>query len=503
MRLAELRSWQPAPGRVWEVRPTAATVEAIRATSSDAGAPSFLQADHLGAYAALAAAPQPARHMAWTGIVSAVERPLMPQHWLDALAGLLVDHEGQRTWFLPGADGQPVRRLLDAAVVQAPEAFELVELVDLSAAPAAQFADRLHAWIDETFPQRCTPDSWPAFGLVLVEREAELEFAWACDHAFTDAASQMMLGVELAERYDALLTERTPDPAYVPPAAERGSFLVHAAAERERAASYSPDAPEVARWREVLGAQGNRLPSFPLDLGLAAGESAPVRILEHPLVEGDELAALERHVKAAGARVPSAVVAACAVAEARLTGRDRYLGVTVLGTRDTGPYARAQGWFCNFAPLEVDLRGHDRLASVLPVAEAAFAQARALNRMPVHVALGVLLAEGTLSPESLGSPQLLSYLDLRWLPGATGQGAGATAYRRGLHFTGEGRTRNASSWFNRDANRLYVAVQAPDTEQALASTVRYYDEVRVVLRSLAHDGDAPLGLGAPVASGVG
>ncbi|TYL46265.1 hypothetical protein FXB39_14000 [Nocardioides sp. BGMRC 2183] len=497
MRLGPLGTWRPAPGRVWEIRPTATTRAAVEDSPVSPGAPSFLQGDHLGAFAALRDGG--GTHMAWTGVASVVHARFDGDRWCRALGAFLADHEGQRSWFELPTDEPPVRRLLGAETVTAPGAFELVEVdlgPDLDSTRPGDFADALHAWIAATFPDRCRPDGWPAFGMLVVEHDEEFAFIWCCDHAFTDAASQLLVGTELPERYDALGRGVEPDPAIVAPADERGSFLAHAGAERDRAASYGPTSPEVARWREMIAERGG-LPSFPLDLGLAPGASAPVRVHVLDLVSGEDLVCLEKQAKANGARVPSAVIAACAATEARLTGRERYLGVTVMGTRDQGPHARAQGWFCNFAPLAVDLRGHDRFSTVLPVAEGAFAEARALARMPVHAALGHLLLEGTLSPESLGSPQLLSYLDLRWFPGARGTGAAADAYREGLHFTGEGRTRNASSWFNRDDERLYVAVQAPDTPEAALSVRQYFGQVRSLLLSLAQTGDAWVTSGVP------
>ena len=120
--------------------------------------------------------------------------------------------------------------------------------------------------------------------------------------------------------------------------------------------------------------------------------------------------------------------------------------------------------------------------------------------MPVHVALGALVADGTLDPATLGSPQLMSYLDLRWLPaaGATAGAAAAAAHRSGFHFTGTGRTRNASMWFNREHDRLYVFAQVPSTAEARASIGRYLDAVAAVLDDVlaGRGADDPLGVTA-------
>jgi hypothetical protein len=114
--------------------------------------------------------------------------------------------------------------------------------------------------------------------------------------------------------------------------------------------------------------------------------------------------------------------------------------------------------------------------------------------VPVHAALGVMLAGGVLDPASLGSPQLISYLDLRRFPGA-----GRPAYDRGLHFTGEGRTANASLWVNRDHERLYLVMQTPDTPAAQAAADRYIAELSATFQ--AADGVLVAGGGSAAVGG--
>ena len=184
---------------------------------------------------------------------------------------------------------------------------------------------------------------------------------------------------------------------------------------------------------------------------------------------------------------PAAVFAALAATDHLLAGRATYAGVTVLGARDTGPYLRSHGWFCTFAPVLFEVAPHaDDLDALLVAAHAGFESGRRASRMPAHVALAEMLRTGVLGPDGVGSPQLVSYLDVRRFPGA-----GRTAHERGVHFTGEGRTANASMWVNRDAERLYIGLQHPDTPEAHAAVTRYCSVLERVAGALA-DGSTSL-----------
>lgn len=489
MNISDVASWAAPAGRLWAVRPTAAAAAAIAQSVADDGPPSFLQSDHLDAYRRTVAEGR--EHRAWTGVASTVSGAFDPEAWVAALADVLAVHEIHRCWFDLAVDetGSPLPPIRRRLALSADELIPLLEVVPVEDDPDRDIHERLDAVLQTT----CTPDSWPGFGLALIEGDGETGFMWACDHAFTDAASQMMLAPDLGGRYVA----RRDGLEHEVPA--RASFWDSVLPERERAAAADPHGPEISRWREILTARGGVLPTFPLPLGLAPGETAPVTIWQTELAVGPDLQALEAAVKAAGARLPSAVVAACAAAEYRLLGCDNYLGVTVLGTRDQGgDFSTTQGWLCNFAPLFVDLAGINTVNDLLPRAEHAFAEARVLSQVPVHAALFHLIGEGVLDPASLGSPQLMSYLDVRWLPGGQTAGGAREAHDRGMHFTAEGRTRNASSWFNRSAERLWVGIQVPNTPEAMASVQTYYGVVREVMQGLARGENVTLAAPAGV-----
>ncbi|NPC96345.1 hypothetical protein [Nocardioides sp. zg-DK7169] len=481
MILAGMEEWRPAPGRVLAWRPTPAAATAAATAPVSPGPPSFLQVDHLAAYAGLVA--RGGVHRAWTGVATVLDGPLDRAALGRAVVRFVGRHEGLRTWFDLAGD-EPVRHLL------APEDVAL-EIEELAPAPADGPADgpvdgdwhaALHALLTDLFTERCRPDAWPGWCLVAVEGPDSVGVAWGCDHALTDGVSQVLLAGELGWLYDDErgIADRGPDPAG--PDAVRtvpGGFVAHARAERAAAAEFGPESPEVGEWVGSVARHGGRLPSFPLDLGLAPGETAPVRIRSTDLLEVSELDALDALCREAGARMTGAVFGALAETERLLTGRRDHLAITVLSTR-RGPWTTSQGWFCTFAPVEIRTGGQPDFASLAATAQTAFERAKRLGAAPVPLVLETLVRSGTVAPDHLGSPQLVSYIDLRWF-----SGVGAPAHDRGVHFTGLGRTSNASMWVNRDAGRLYVVAQTPDTPEAQAAVTTYHGLLRAVLRAAA------------------
>lgn len=480
MILAEMARWRTQPGTVVTFGPSAASLTAAGRAPVDPAPPSFLQADHLGAYVARRRAG--GVHRAWTGVATDVDGPLDRDALARALSRLLRTHEGLRSWFDLSGD-VPVRHVVPVEDVE----HEVVGVEELDL-HGRSWDEALQAHLTRTFDTSCRPDAWPGFVLGAVERADGFGLFWGCDHAFTDGASQIMVASELVDLYEAevavpggpgLVAGALPGPD------ESGPFGVFAAEERARAATYDAASPEVGAWVALVESQGGRLPRFPLDLGLEPGESAPVQIASYDLLDADGAARLDARCRALGVRGVSAVFAALAATEHALAGRGSYAGVTVLGARDAGPFTRSHGWFCTFAPVLVEVAPHvDDLDALLLAAHAAYETGRRTSRMPAHVALAEMLRTGVLGPEGVGSPQLVSYLDVRRFPGA-----GRPAHERGVHFTGEGRTANASLWVNRDAARLYVGVQHPATPQAHESVAQYCGTLARTLEALA-DGSA-------------
>jgi len=479
MIITAMGRWNPAPGRLLEWHPTSAARASAEAAPVDSTPASFLQEDHLKA--AWAARERGDLHTAYTGVATEIDGDVDTDAMSRALAAYVLRHEGLRCWF--EVEGNDVVRRLAPPEVAAFEVTDAGETTD---------DDEFQRYVRGRFSSEATADVWPGFVVGVVARPGSFTLYYGADHAFTDGGSQALVISELADLY-ALETG-----ADVPAPAEAGSHLTYAADERARAATFTADSPEIAAWRDIFTRHDGRMPRFPLDLGLAPGEKAPVRIVERHLLSKEPTAAFDAACKAAGARMSSGVFAAVGITDFELAGTTDYFGITVLSTRHHGDYGQSQGWFVNFAPVAFEVAGNDRFSDVAAAAHRGFEQAKQIAEAPVHAVLGALAADGTLGSELAVSPNMLSYIDFRWFPGV-----GRDADTRAEHFTGEGSTSNASMWINRDGEHLYLVAQTPDTDVAAAAVKRYHDHLAHVLETIARDGDYSLTPGDLVQEAAG
>ncbi|OZE93888.1 hypothetical protein CH302_22340 [Rhodococcus sp. 15-2388-1-1a] len=479
MIITAMGRWNPAPGRLLEWHPTSAARASAEAAPVDSTPASFLQEDHLKA--AWAARERGDLHTAYTGVATEIDGDVDTDAMSRALAAYVLRHEGLRCWF--EVEGNDVVRRLAPPEVAAFEVTDAGETTD---------DDEFQRYVRGRFSSEATADVWPGFVVGVVARPGSFTLYYGADHAFTDGGSQALVISELADLY-ALETG-----ADVPAPAQAGSHLTYAADERARAATFTADSPEIAAWRDIFTRHDGRMPRFPLGLGLAPGEKAPVRIVERHLLSKEPTAAFDAACKAAGARMSSGIFAAVGITDFELAGTTDYFGITVLSTRHHGDYGQSQGWFVNFAPVAFEVAGNDRFSDVAAAAHRGFEQAKQIAEAPVHAVLGALAADGTLGSELAVSPNMLSYIDFRWFPGV-----GRDADTRAEHFTGEGSTSNASMWINRDGEHLYLVAQTPDTDVAAAAVKRYHDHLAHVLETIAREGDYSLTPGDLVQEAAG
>ncbi|SFA42391.1 Condensation domain-containing protein [Rhodococcoides kroppenstedtii] len=467
MIITAMANWRPAPGEMLEWRPTIPdTPDRARAVGVHAVPASFLQANHVRGVDA--AQRRGDRHTGFLGSATEVEGDLDAAALTRAIAVFLARHEGLRTWFSV-RDGavQRHRAPADAALVP-------VE------AGAAATTDSAREAVRDRLSRDATPLSWPPVAIGAIRRHGSFSLYYGADHAFSDGASQVTVIAELADLYRA---EVTGTPA-LDLTEHEGSFLDHVRIEEEVSPSYDLHSPELADWIDVVSRHDGGLPRFPLDLGLAPGETAPMEPVERDLLTAAEADVFEQVCRDAGGSFTSGLFAACALVEHELAGTGRYDGIAVLSTRHRGPFALSQGWFCAFSPVTFPVDDADEFADVLRSATAAYARAKTAASVPIGRVLELLATGGVGGAGLARSPQLLSYLDFRRFPGS-----GTPADECAVLFTGEGRTANASMWFNRDHRHFYVGAQIPSTPTARRAVRRYHDRLIDLLVSVVRSHD--------------
>jgi hypothetical protein len=466
MIITAMNNWKPAPGVLMEWHPTARARELADAAPVDETPPSFLQDGHIRSYHAKHESGE--RHRAYLGASTEVDSDLDEAALTRALQRYVRRHEGLRTTF--SVDGATVtRHLIDTAAVE----FEATDVGSVD--DDAEF----RSYVDARFGREATPIGWPGFCVGAVRRPGSFTLYYGVDHGFSDGASQILVIWELVDLY---LSE-TEGTEAADTAEISQSFLEYVRREQHAAAAVSSDSPAVAEWTRILSERGGAMPRFPLDLGLAPGETAPVRPVELDLLDATDADAFAKICHDCGARTNGGIFAAIAITDYELAGVRDYFGITVLSTRGRD-FAVSQGWFCNFAPVAFDVTGSRTFTELVAVAQEGYARAKAIANEPVHAVLGTLIASGVAGPDVASSPNLLSYIDFRRFPGA-----GSPTDDRAVLFTGEGRTANASMWINRDHRHLYLGSQTPDTAVARENIERYHRHLAAVFTAVARDGD--------------
>ncbi|GAA2068920.1 condensation domain-containing protein [Williamsia deligens] len=483
MMIDAIAHWNPAPGRIVTVRPTPPATAAADATPAHPVPPSTLQEGHLHGTAATARAGR--RHSVYLAAATEVDGGFDPRAIAEALRRFVIRHDGLRSWFsVSGAD--VTRHVVDADHV----AFTTADLAVLDdhgwvrGGPRRDDhigARRLHEFVDTEFGQRASALRWPGFELGAIVRDRSTTLFWFCDHALTDGVSQAMALAEIADLYVAERDGTPPGPFTTAPV---GSAVEYARQERIRAAAYGEGSAALHHWMTTLRAHGLRMPHSAVDLGLAPGETAPVRSIRFDVLDADGAQRFAQICSAAGGGVTAGVVAAIATADHELTGDPSWFGITALADRDLADVHLAQGWFCRFAPVAFPVAEARRFTDLVPRAQRAGVEATDASHVPVPTVMAALIAAGADPAEAMVTPQLLSYLDFRRSPHA-----GTPTYDRGIQTTGEGRTANASVWVNRDEHGMYLGTQTPDTPVAQERLAHHHRRLRAIFAEIAATGD--------------
>ncbi len=502
MMIDRLAHWVPARGAIVAVAPTTAALSAARRAAAHPTPASLLQEGHLHGTAAVAR--RGGRHAVYLAAATEIDGVFDATALAEALRRFVIRHDGLRCWF-DVADGGG-----DAAPGGTDDVgftvSRLAEVDDFGwvrggpAVPGHVGARRFTEFVDTEFGQHASALDWPGFRVGAVVRDGGFTLFWFCDHALTDGVSQALVLAEVADLYLAARDGTDPGPFSTAPP---GSALDYAEAERRRAVHHGVGSAGLHRWLEILRAHGRRMPRCPVDLGLAPGETAPVRGIRFDVLDPAGAQRFAAVCRAHGAGVTAGVVAAIAATDHETTGAPSWFGITALGDRDLAGVHLAQGWFCRFAPVAFDLDGARTFTDLVGRAAAACTRGEEASRVPVGTVMAALVADGGDPTEAMVTPQLLSYLDFRRFPLA-----GTPAYDRGMQTTGEGRTANASLWVNRDEHGMYVGTQTPDTPVAQERLASYHRRLRAVFAEIAATGDRVLrtpagdaGPAEPVAAG--
>lgn len=282
LRITDLQRCEIRPGRLveWTLHPT--TVEAALASPDDSRPPSYLQESHVRTTRSVR--QEGLFVPTWLGTVFDIPGRIDLDVLQDVLRAWALRHETLRSGFR--WIGEEMRRFtLDAdAVVLHREAI-------------GDFCDTgtLSRYLQDRFDVAADALTWPNFIFTAVVRGDSTSVCMAFDHSNVDSYSIQHIPGEIHDLYAAGLEGRAVE---APPAA---SYVDFCATERTDADQIDDTHAIVARWREFIAQCDGKLPSFPIDLGLAPDGPMPTqRLMSEMLVDDTDAAAFEAHCRPFG-----------------------------------------------------------------------------------------------------------------------------------------------------------------------------------------------------------
>lgn len=449
MRMTQILDWRPEPGEVVEFELTTDRTP----VPHDVPASHFQQA-HLLSTAANRAAGR--LQSPWVAMAFDLEGRAYLDALTDAWQGLVRRHEAFHTWYEP--ENLAGFRLPPGSLTVHP-----MHVGDFT--NADDLRTYLHRRIDEQ-----TTAGRPGVLAGVIRRDTASTVYFAVDHAYTDGHSLALLFDEIRTRYHAARAGASLDLA---PAL---GYLDHNHRERERSASLTAAAPELAAWSEFLAVEDGGFPGFPVQLGNDADELLAATRLHYPVLTGAEARAFRAYCARHGGGFGAGAFAALALAQCEFTGNDVYRVLTAVSTRAYPRLLQVHGWLVNLVPLLFRLPASPTLAGAIAAAQQGFQQARAGYDVPLHRALELLLEDG----DAPTIPPMASYVDGRAAPGSSD-------YLRtdATVLTGPDNASGVSLWLNWFPDRADLVVSMPDTPEARAGVPKYVDRVREIMLGAA------------------
>lgn len=441
--------------------PTAGMERAIATATPGDRVPSYMQAAHLDLRSDTSETGE--QDDIWLGFTYRIPGRLDADALARTITRWVRRHGVMRGWFT--RDEQ--RPTGWARVDLAPE--------DIAFEPRSEggvAAEDVNARVSDDFRAGCNPLGRIGYCFRAVVAEDETVLYLGLDHSYTDGFSFFLVFFEL----DAIYREETGgETIELPPV---GDFMDFAQAERERTADVDLTHPALATWAGFWFAGDEELGRFPLPLGTAPGQPVEIERYHEPLLTGEEAAALDVVAKRLGARTTQLVYAAVGMAARELGGAQSLRFLNPVHTRDAPEWLLAAGWFINVMPVHVDVAEGD-LVEVAGRVRQSFREARGASALPARKVYDVV--EQTLGAKlsEVGERFMLSYMDLRHLPGAATWGdADAVLVSRG------GRDSNVTAWVMREESAMHVLALLPGTPEAEESVQRLFARAGEHLRAL-------------------
>lgn len=461
MQSGLIDDWRPKGGRLTVIRASeSARAAAIRAPI-DATPPSFQQ----DAYLEMARTAKRDGRRFDRLILCAFTLQGSPDipALVRALTAVVRRHDSFHSWFEIDADLGVQRRVLAA---------EDIELV-------ADSWGEIDGPLVSRILQRVTPgpSSWDCFTFAIIDHGGSFTVVVASDHIACDAVSGGIISAELTQLY---FDPTAPERLASTPA---GSYREYCEGERSRAAELEARSPQIVAWAEHIEANGGRLPSFPLPLRDPDTRDTAAASGRWVLLSGALADRFEQECERAGVRLVAGIFAAAALAEYEITGRTSYFNLSPKNTRVTEGERRSVGWYASLIPIAFDFDPAEGFLDVARRADDAFAAGRSLSAVSLHRVVELLESREGFEVRRGWVAPMLSFLDLRKVPGSELFSAMDFSF-----FGSRGTSEEVYTWVQRTDDMIWMASLFPDTEVAAGSMARYSGLLTRTMESIARAG---------------
>lgn len=447
MRVTTIDQYAPEPGRF--VQWTVDSAASVPAKSSVP--PSLNQSFHLNSADA---------GSTWLAASFDVDGPIDVKALRRTYCMLITRHGTLHSAFVRH-EGRIERELHDPAALRLRE----------QPAVATSSASELRALLWDSLNSSCYPFGFPAYLLGAVDRPGRSTIICGFDHAHVDAYSVSLVIDDLYQLYRGCRND--PDgfiPHSLPMA---GNFVDYCAAE-SRAEAVSPTDPRMRAWLTFFDEHYNMPPSFPLDLGLPRGQTAPQAVDLRDLLGSTHTGRFEDYCRANGASVFAGVLAAMAQAIRNLGGGPQMSLLFPLHTRNSDSLRNAVGWFTTNAPLKI-VTSCD-FTETVRISGPALRKSIVLGEIPITQ---VLEAMGSLEQDRRDI-FMVSYVDYRRLPGYA-----AHEEIDAQHISNVGTADDAQFWISRTDQGLALRTRFPGSAGARGVISGFLDEVTRLLHAAA------------------
>ncbi|WP_405491951.1 condensation domain-containing protein [Nocardia sp. NBC_00511] len=454
--------WHPQPGRLttWTASPRS-RAQMLEAPRHEIG-PSYQQEAYLrAAHRNTGAALRVSRLC-----MISFDIPGVPDQraMTAAVNEFLRRHDTFSSWFERDSGDRVIRHVADPAAIEfIPE--DLGEFSDIAA-----LRERVQAVTPGPF-------EWDCFSFGVIERPDSFTVYAAVDHLHTDGVAQALSCVDLLWLYG---NEMAGTVTALP---RVDGHLAYCARERRLNERLTLESHAVRRWVEVLRDNDGDVPSFPLDLGEAAGYRPGAQATTTLLTE-PEMLRFEEACQARGGRVVGGWFTALALTEYELSGRTNYFGLAPANTRFLPGEEASVGWYTNLIPVVVPVDSGSTFAGLVAVAQESAECAKDLTDVSLHRVLELITPDlGIRTRPGFAAP-MLSYVDVRKFPGAQL----FDRIKGGLYAT-PASSGEVYVWINRLPEETTLSVLFPDTPQAHESVRKYIGAFTGVINAVVSDGD--------------